>query len=43
MSNSRSFDRAADYYDKTRPLAEPAARRAFKPSWILPTAARALM
>jgi SAM-dependent methyltransferase len=26
MSNSRSFDRAADFYDKTRPLAEPAAR-----------------
>jgi ubiquinone/menaquinone biosynthesis C-methylase UbiE len=27
MNNSRSFDRAADYYDQTRPLPEPAASR----------------
>jgi len=26
MSNSRSFDRAADFYDNTRPLAGPAAK-----------------
>lgn len=26
MSNSRSFDRAASFYDQTRPLAEPAAQ-----------------
>src|SRR4030095_16136094 len=26
MNNSRSFDRAADYYDQTRPLSEPSAK-----------------